>query len=66
MTERPAILAAKIEKLAEIVADGQEAKEIGTVSEAREAQQAATSEVLSVSGSVADVEAVETPTERLQ
>lgn len=67
MTERPAILSAKVLKLAEIMSDGQAAKQSGsnTVSEARSAQENAAREVLEAGGSVASVENVKLPSERL-
>jgi len=62
---RPAILSAKLEKLAEIVADGQQAKRDNLVVDARTAQENAAAEVLQSGGSVADVEDIDLPTERL-
>lgn len=65
MTERPAILSAKVEKLVAIIADGQQAKQNGTVSDARAAQQQAAQDVLDAGGSVAAVERVNLPSERM-
>lgn len=67
MTERSAILTAKVLKLAEIMSDGQAAKQSGssTVSEARKAQENAAREVFEAGGSVASVESVKLPSERL-
>lgn len=66
MTERPAILSAKMEKLAEVIADGQTAKKNMTVSDARAAQAEALSEILGAGGSVSEVKSIETPSERLE
>lgn len=66
MTDRPAILSAKVQKLAEIVADGNATKDTGskTVSEARQAQKAAVEDVLGDHASVASVEQIPLPSER--
>jgi hypothetical protein len=68
MTDRPAILTAKVERLAAIISDGQDTKRDSnlTVDEARKAQSNAASEVLQAGGSVAAVKDVELPSERLQ
>lgn len=67
MTSRPQVLEAKIEKLAEIVMDGNDVKDRGnaTVSESRQAQRDAAKEVLEANGSVAAVNRVRAPSERL-
>lgn len=66
MGERPDILSAKLRKLAEIMADGNQLKDSGnaTVSESRKRQEAAAQEVMNESGSVAAVEAIAPPSER--
>lgn len=65
MTTQHSTLAAKVEKLAEIVADGNETKRSGTtVDEARRRQRDAAQEVLETDESAAAVEAVALPSER--
>lgn len=68
MTNRPSILSAKVEKLAEILTDGNDTKANGnaTVSEARNAQRDAAKEIMDGSfSSVSSVKEVKTPSERL-
>lgn len=67
MADRPAILSAKVEKLAEIIMDGNSMKDSSvTVSEARKAQKNAAREVFQGNfGSVASVHNVELPSDRL-
>lgn len=66
MTDRQAVLSAKVAKLAEIIKDGNETKDNSnrTVSEARRAQRDAAADVVEAGASVADVEAVPLPSER--
>lgn len=66
MGGRPAILAAKVEKLAAIMADGNGLKDSGnvTVSESRKRQEQAAQDVMNAGGSVAAVESVALPSER--
>jgi hypothetical protein len=64
---RPAILSAKVEMLAAIIADGQSTKRDSNLSvdEARAAQSEAAQEVIQTGGSVAAVESVDLPSERV-
>lgn len=64
MATRPAVLEAKLEKLAAVIADGNDRKRTISVDEARADLQAAVEDVLAAGGSVAAVEAVELPSER--
>lgn len=67
MADRPDILAAKVQKLAAIIEDGNRQKDNSnrTVSEARQAQRAAAADVIEATGSsVAEIEEIELPSER--
>lgn len=66
MPDRPAILEAKVEKLAEIIRDGNDLKDSGgrTVSESRQAQRDAAAEVMKPASSVSEVENISPPSER--
>lgn len=64
--DRPDILSAKLEKLAAIMADANAGKDgAANPDDWRAAQQAAADEVMGAKGSVAEVEAIELPSERV-
>lgn len=69
MTERPAILSAKVAKLAAIIEDGNTGKKSppgqATADDVRAAQADAVQEVQTTGGSVAAVESIPLPSERL-
>jgi len=64
MAERPEILSAKLDKLAAVIADGNQTKQDLLADEAREKQKQAALDVLDAGGSVSDVEDVKLPSER--
>lgn len=74
MTDRPAVLSAKLEKVAQFVADGNDLKGMAksnrpneaSLDAVRDAHRDAMTDLLGPAGSVAEVEQVETPTERLK
>jgi len=67
MANRMDILTAKVEMIAEVVADGNQLKDSATVtvSESRQAQSEAVMEVIEAGGSVNNVKSVRKPSERV-